>query len=76
MFVALVTALDTRHIEVVCVPKRKANSTMTTETTTMASEAETARLVLVRHGETEWNVERRLQGHLDVDLNDVGRRQV
>ena len=29
----------------------------------------------VRHGETEWNAERRLQGQLDVPLNDAGRRQ-
>lgn len=33
------------------------------------------RLCLVRHGETSWNVERRLQGHLDIPLNDNGRAQ-
>ncbi|HRP96735.1 MAG TPA: histidine phosphatase family protein [Rhodocyclaceae bacterium] len=33
------------------------------------------RLCLVRHGETEWNRERRLQGHLDVPLNATGREQ-
>jgi broad specificity phosphatase PhoE len=32
-------------------------------------------LVLVRHGETDWNRERRFQGHADTPLNDVGRRQ-
>lgn len=32
-------------------------------------------LCLIRHGETSWNVERRLQGHLDVPLNEAGRRQ-
>lgn len=32
-------------------------------------------LVLVRHGETDWNREHRFQGHADVPLNDQGRRQ-
>ncbi|KAI3760918.1 hypothetical protein L1987_51320 [Smallanthus sonchifolius] len=32
-------------------------------------------IVVVRHGETEWNAEKRIQGHLDIDLNDVGRQQ-
>ena len=32
-------------------------------------------LYLVRHGETEWNRTRRLQGSRDVALNDTGRRQ-
>ncbi|MDB5748037.1 MAG: Phosphoglycerate mutase [Massilia sp.] len=35
----------------------------------------TTRIALIRHGETAWNAERRLQGHLDIDLNDEGRRQ-
>ncbi|MFC5458617.1 histidine phosphatase family protein [Massilia niabensis] len=33
------------------------------------------RIALIRHGETAWNAERRLQGHLDIDLNNEGRRQ-
>ena len=33
------------------------------------------RLVLVRHGETEWNRERRLQGRTDNPLNSAGRAQ-
>lgn len=33
------------------------------------------RLCLVRHGETEWNAERRLQGQIDIDLNETGRQQ-
>jgi probable phosphoglycerate mutase len=30
---------------------------------------------VVRHGETDWNVQRRLQGHSDIDLNAVGTEQ-
>lgn len=33
------------------------------------------RLVLVRHGETAWNAEGRVQGQTDVPLNAVGRGQ-
>ena len=32
-------------------------------------------IVLIRHGETAWNAERRLQGHLDIALNAEGERQ-
>ncbi|MDR7422617.1 MAG: histidine phosphatase family protein [Armatimonadota bacterium] len=34
------------------------------------------RLLLVRHGETEWNARRRLQGQSDIPLSAEGRRQV
>lgn len=33
------------------------------------------RLIHVRHGETAWNVEGRLQGQLDIPMNDHGRSQ-
>ncbi|SRR6266498_1438803 len=32
-------------------------------------------LLLVRHGETEWNAQRRYQGYSDVPLSDLGRQQ-
>lgn len=32
-------------------------------------------LLLVRHGETSWNAQRRLQGHRDIALNSVGLEQ-
>ncbi|MGW0160547.1 glucosyl-3-phosphoglycerate phosphatase [Mycobacterium sp. NPDC003323] len=33
------------------------------------------RLVLLRHGQTEWNAGSRMQGQLDTDLTDLGRAQ-
>ena len=33
------------------------------------------RLILVRHGETDWNREGRLQGGRDIPLNALGREQ-
>ena len=32
-------------------------------------------LLLVRHGETDWNRDRRFQGHADPPLNEMGREQ-
>ncbi len=32
-------------------------------------------LYVLRHGETEWNAERRIQGQIDTPLNDTGRAQ-
>ena len=35
----------------------------------------TTRLCLVRHGETAWNAARRIQGQIDIDLNETGLQQ-
>ncbi|QCU76829.1 histidine phosphatase family protein [Citricoccus sp. SGAir0253] len=37
--------------------------------------ADRRRLVLWRHGRTEWNVQDRAQGHADIPLDPVGREQ-
>ena len=33
------------------------------------------RLMLVRHGETAWNAQGRIQGHMDIALNELGEAQ-
>jgi broad specificity phosphatase PhoE len=38
-------------------------------------ESVTTRILLVRHGETTWNAERRWQGWANSELSDLGRRQ-
>src|SRR5213595_2392344 len=37
--------------------------------------SETTRVIAIRHGETAWNVDTRIQGQLDVPLNERGRAQ-
>ena len=32
-------------------------------------------LILIRHGETQWNRERRMQGHSDSPLSEIGLKQ-
>jgi 2,3-bisphosphoglycerate-dependent phosphoglycerate mutase len=36
---------------------------------------EPTRIIAIRHGETAWNVDTRIQGQLDIGLNDAGRWQ-
>jgi hypothetical protein len=37
--------------------------------------AHITRFCLIRHGETDWNGEKRIQGHIDIDLNAAGEAQ-
>ncbi len=37
--------------------------------------AQVTRVIAIRHGETDWNAQQRLQGHVDVALNARGRAQ-
>ena len=33
-------------------------------------------IILIRHGETEWNSQKRMQGHSNSDLSSVGQAQI
>ena len=41
----------------------------------MANSESPIRIVLWRHGQTDWNVQNRFQGHSDIPLNKVGQYQ-
>jgi probable phosphoglycerate mutase len=42
----------------------------------MDADQQPTRVLAIRHGETAWNVDGRIQGQLDVPLNETGRWQV
>ncbi len=42
----------------------------------MEPDQQATRVLAIRHGETAWNVDGRIQGQLDVPLNDMGHWQV
>lgn len=42
----------------------------------LEADQQATRILAIRHGETAWNVDGRIQGQLDVPLNESGRRQV
>ena len=42
---------------------------------TLLEQDSATRVVLVRHGQTAWNAQRRMQGQLDIALDDLGRWQ-
>ncbi|XP_047155379.1 phosphoglycerate mutase-like protein 4 isoform X1 [Vigna umbellata] len=51
------------------------NPSFSNHLVTNSSHPDYAEIVVVRHGETAWNATAKIQGHLDVELNENGREQ-
>lgn len=32
-------------------------------------------ILIVRHGKTDWNIQKKLQGRVDIELNEIGKMQ-
>ncbi|XP_012079192.1 phosphoglycerate mutase-like protein 4 isoform X2 [Jatropha curcas] len=52
-----------------------AESPSTPESNATSFGSDYAEIIILRHGETLWNVDGRIQGHVDVELNEAGRQQ-
>ncbi|KAF6014182.1 hypothetical protein HII13_000527 [Brettanomyces bruxellensis] len=48
---------------------------MTADTEWINTRDDIIRIFVVRHGQTEWNITRRMQGHHDIPLNETGKKQ-
>lgn len=54
---------------------RRGEETKPCDSQTVASDSVTSRVLLVRHGQSEWNALGRWQGQADPPLSDLGRQQ-
>jgi broad specificity phosphatase PhoE len=56
-------------------PSRRAPSSPSSGTASERASKPPRTLLLLRHGQTAWNLERRIQGHTDSQLDEVGHEQ-